>query len=107
MAKKAGMARVAGRGGDGPVDAAKLQELVDAVSDINRDSGKFWALRLNAEATRFQKWPGQSPDGKQRAEYIGSAPFPFDGASDQRVYWADTLSCERVRLFIVAAWRRC
>ena len=105
MAKKAGMARVAGRGGDGPVDAAKLQELVDAVSDINRDSGKFWALRLNAEATRFQKWPGQSPDGKQRAEYIGSAPFPFDGASDQRVYWADTLSCERVRLFIVAAWR--
>lgn len=105
MAKKAGMARVAGRGGDGPVDAAKLQELVDAVSDINSDSGKFWVLRLNAEATRFQKWAGQSPDGKQRAEYIGAAPFPFDGASDQRVYWADTLSNERVRLFIVAAWR--
>lgn len=103
--KKADMARVSGRGGDGPVDANTLQALNDAVSEINRDSGKFWALRLNAEATRFQRWPGQSPDGKQRAEYIGAAPFPFDGASDQRVYWADTLVNEAVRLFIVAARR--
>lgn len=99
------MAKVSGAGGDGAVSADELQTLQDAVSEINRDSEKYWTLRLNAEATRFQKWDGQSPDGKQRMEFMGSMPFPFDGASDQRVYWADMLVSERVRLFTVAARR--
>lgn len=99
------IAEVKGAGGDGAVSAEELQHFMDAVGTINRDSGKYWLARLNAEATRFQKWAGQSPDGKQRAEYMGSQPFPFDGASDQRVYWADMLVSERVRLFMVSAWR--
>lgn len=105
MGDMSDMAVVKGAGGDGRVTEEELQGFFDAVSDINRDSEKYWALRLNAEATRYQTWDGQSPDGKQRAEYMGSQPFPFDGASDQRVYWADTLVNERVRLFMVAARR--
>jgi hypothetical protein len=100
------LARVKGSGGDGPVDADELKGFFNAVGLINRQAEKYWALRLNAEATRFQKWAGQSPDGKQRSEYMGGAmPFPFDGASDQRVFWADTLTSEAVALMTVAANR--
>lgn len=90
--------------GDG-VAAEELQRLKDGVGVINRDSGKYWTLRMNADNTRFQRWAGQSPDGKQRAEVMGVQPFPFDGASDGRVYWADMLVSEKVRMLMVSLWR--
>jgi hypothetical protein len=100
------LAEVGGAGGDGRVSEDELTRFQGAVSQINTQAQKYWALRLNGEATRYQKWSGQSPDGKQRAEFMGNVmPFPFDGASDQRVYWADTLTGEAVRLMIVAAAR--
>jgi hypothetical protein len=98
-------AEVKGAGGDGSVSGAELQDFRDAVGKINSQAQKYWELRLTASATRFQKWAGQSPDGKQRQEYMNAQPFPFDGASDQRVFWADTLTGEAVKLMIVAAAR--
>lgn len=87
------------------VSAEMLGRLRDGVSTINRNSSKYWALRVTADDTRFQRWVGQSPDGKQRAELMGTQPFPFDGASDARVNWADTLISEKVRMLMVALWR--
>jgi hypothetical protein len=93
-------------GGDGAVTAEQLQGLKDAASEWNTRSQDFWTRRVNGENARFCRWNGQSPDGRFWAENNGGTiPTPFEGASDQRVKWADSLVAEKVRTLMVAMMR--
>jgi hypothetical protein len=96
--------------GDGGGEKNPTKELIDA---LNKDIDQIWTdasaglfeQRKHAEETRFCIWDGQSPDGKKRKEVIGKEPFPFEGASDQRVRLADTVINERVAILVTAATR--
>jgi hypothetical protein len=93
-------------GGDGAVTPEQLQGLKDAAVEWNGRSQEFWTRRVDAENARFCRWSGQTPDGRLWAESFGGAvPSPFDGASDQRVKWADALVAEKVRTLMVAMIR--
>jgi len=93
-------------GGDGAVTEDQLNGLKDAASLWNERSKDFWTRRLNGENARFCRWAGQSPDGRVWADNNGNViPTPFEGASDQRVGWADSLVGEKVRTLMVAMMR--
>lgn len=97
---------VAGAGGDGPVDAEMLTLLKSAADEWNRRSEEFWARRLDNERTRFCIWDGQSEDGRMWAENLGGEePMPFNGASDQRIRWADAVIAEQAEMLLVAMCR--
>jgi hypothetical protein len=97
---------VAGAGGDGPLDADRLAGLKAAAAEWNNRAAEFWARRLDNEQTRFCVWNGQSTDGRMWADNLnGEVPAPFDGASDQRIAWADALIAEQAEMLMVAMMR--
>jgi len=57
------------------------------------------------DETRFASWTGQSRDGKKHAKDIGSAPFPWEGASDTRIRLADEVCAFMVDLSTSAVSR--
>lgn len=58
------------------------------------------------ENTRFCRWPGQTADGKKHQKNQGDAgAFPWEGASDTRIYLADEVINGLVDLTVTAFWR--
>ena len=61
--------------------------------------GTFLRQRQDINSrVRYARWDGQTEDGKKHEAYIGSEPFPFEGASDTRVRMAETIINEEVRI---------
>ena len=87
-------------------DAPDVNELI---SEYRRslDGGMSLSEIRDAEDTRFARWTGQSDDGKKWSENLpeGKTAFPFDGASDSRVYLADQIIGDCVDLLSVAHQR--
>lgn len=55
--------------------------------------------------TRFCRWTGQTTDGKKYANEIGSEAFPWEGASDTKVFLADEIINSLVDIDVTAYWR--
>lgn len=68
------------------------------------DTGGWNRSTVN-DAVRLAVWRGMSPDGKKRAEWMGEEPFPFEGASDTRIFMADEVIGEQVATLVVAFFR--
>jgi hypothetical protein len=97
---------VAGDGGD--LTAMPAEDLALLVAEIGSASTKcatYARERLEAEYTRFALWDGQAPDGRLHREYLGREPYPFEGASDQRVGLVDEIISEHVVLGLSALMR--
>jgi hypothetical protein len=93
-------------GGDGAVTEEQLLGLKAAAAQWNSRSEEFWQRRLDAENARHCRWNGQSADGRMWSRNFGGVrPSPFEGASDQRVRWADALVSDKVELMMVAMQR--
>jgi hypothetical protein len=99
------LAEIDGAGGDGKI---KPQELLDIQAALRELAGKAeeWATaRTESLRTRFNRWSGQSIDGRKWAKNCGYEPVPFDGSSDQRVWWVDQTIREQETLRTVALAR--
>jgi hypothetical protein len=87
----------------------KLQELIQDYRSCTPWSGYGWNQLTTNEEIRHAVWPGQSPTGKKEAAVLAQAnqkpPFPFDGASDTRIFMADEIINENVALLVVAFLR--
>lgn len=96
-----------GDGGTQPLTDEKLSELKEGLKQIAADAGESVNDRRRmAEDTRFNRWAGQSPDGKKHAVAMGGQqPFPFEGASDARVRSADEIVNEQVIVVMAAIMR--
>ena len=106
MADRDRIEDVAADGGDGPVTPEQLQGLKEAARVWDSRAEVFWQDRVLSNQTRFCHWTGQSADGRLHAEAFGGREIvPFEGASDQRVRWADALVLEQARMMIVALCR--
>ena len=57
-----------------------------------------------ADAIRFNRWAGQTPDGK-KADQPGKPAFPFAGAADGQPLLADAIIEERSAVLVAAFWR--
>jgi hypothetical protein len=71
------------------------------------DEGLSLTSIRDAEDTRFARWSGQADDGKKWSHNLpeGTQAFPFDGASDCRVYLADQVISDCVDMLSVAHQR--
>jgi hypothetical protein len=59
------------------------------------------------ENTRFCRWSGQSDDGKKHADLQGDEKaFPWEGASDTRIFMADEVINSLVDLESTSFWSR-
>lgn len=106
MADREKIEDVTGDGGDGPVTLEQLQNLKADASEWEKRAQGFWEDRVLSQQTRFCRWVGQTADGRlHAAAYGGREITPFEGASDQRVRWADALILEKVRMLLVALGR--
>ena len=56
---------------------------------------------LNSDA-RYNRWSGQSQDGRKWKENVGYNPVPFDGCSDSKVPLVDTYINEDVDLLMTS-----
>lgn len=89
-----------------PVKPEELEGLLDLIGEIRTDiADDIAASRLTDENTRFCIWAGQSPDGRKRADYLGSKPLPFEGASDTQLRLADKIINKHTRELVTAATR--
>lgn len=94
--------------GDGEdVSAEELQAVIDEARETAKSASMtIRERRERSEATRFNVWEGQSPDGRKHSEAQDDKPaFPFEGASDARVRLADQVVNERVLILVAAALR--
>lgn len=99
------LAQMAGDGED--VSAEELQAVIDEARETAKSASMtIRERRERSEATRFNVWEGQSPDGRKHSEAQDDKPaFPFEGASDARVRLADQVVNERVLILVAAALR--
>lgn len=72
----------------------------------NGSQGDQFGRMLRAEDVRLARWEGQSNDGKKHAHDMpdGKEVFPWEGASDARIYLADSAINERVAMQYMAFW---
>ena len=81
-------------------------DINEFVSEYRRslDEGLTLQNVREAEDTRFARWTGQSDDGKKWSQNLpeGKQAFPFEGASDCRVYLADQIINDCVDMLAVA-----
>jgi hypothetical protein len=99
---------IAGDGTSRPLDPKKFTELKTEFEQIATDAGRTVNdRRALAEDIRFNRWAGQSLDGKKRDDAMadGKKAFPFDGASDARVRTADDIINEQVIVMMAALMR--
>ncbi len=94
-------------GGSRPCTTDRLTSLKAEFEQIASDAGANVNDRRElAHDIRFCRWPGQSRDGKKRADALGGvAPFPFEGASDARIRLADGTINEQVMIIMAAVTR--
>ena len=87
-------------------DAPDVNELI---TEYRRtlDEGTTLNDVRDAEDTRFARWTGQSDDGKKWSANLpeGKTAFPYEGASDCRVYLADQIVGDCVDMLTVAHTR--
>lgn len=67
--------------------------------------GKYNREVEAVERHRYNRWDGQSPDGRKRREYLSDDPEPWEGASDARVPVVDGICNDLVDLCISALTR--
>jgi len=69
--------------------------------------GDFWQRQQIADDARLARWDSQADDGKKWDvnQPAGKKAFPWDGASDVRVYQADEIINEAVSAEVSAFWR--
>lgn len=99
---------IAGDGTSRPLTPEKFTELKEEWDQISTDAGRNVNDRRSlAEDIRFNRWAGQSLDGKKRddAQEEGKKAFPFDGASDARVRTADGIIQEQVIIIMASLMR--
>lgn len=81
-------------------------DINELTSEYRRSLDECSALQnvRNSEDVRFARWSGQSDDGKKWSKNLpeGQQAFPFDGASDCRVYLADQIINDCVDMLAVA-----
>ena len=61
----------------------------------------YFATRERYEDALDCRWEGQDPCGL-RKDRDDKAAWPFDGASDQRLRWGDTIFKEKLALIMIA-----
>jgi hypothetical protein len=80
-------------GGPGKLPVELLTEFKNDLDQINSETGmQIRQRQREAQNARFCKWPGQSPDGRQRElllKPLKKEAFPFEGAPDSRNRLAD------------------
>lgn len=86
-------------------DGKAAESLLLALAEWNSRSERFWRVRLDCARARLNEWTGQAPSGLLERDYINGEPAPFDGASDQRVWWTEGIIGEKVSQCVVALLR--
>lgn len=96
-----------GDGGTQVCDEAKLTQLKNEFKQLSTDAGDSANDRRQVgDDIRFNRWVGQSPDGKKHKIALnGRAAFPFEGASDKRERTADNITNEQVIIMMGALLR--
>ena len=79
------------------------------VSEFKRcgTQGDHYGRLTRTEDVRLSRWDGQSDDGKKHAEALGGdnkEVFPWEGASDVKVYQADAAVNENAAILYMAFW---
>jgi len=86
--------------------SSETPDVNELISEYKRslDQGTTLGAIRDSEDTRFARWSGQSDDGKKWSKNLteGVQAFPFDGASDCRVYLADQIIGDCVDMLTVA-----
>lgn len=94
-----------GDGSSQPCSPDRLNEIKEEFRHLGRDAGDTANDRRElADAVRFARWPGQTPDGKKHGTKEKPA-FPYEGASDKRERTADGITNEQVIVIMAALMR--
>lgn len=72
-----------------------ISDLVARITDAAPQAHDFISRMSAAERTRFAVWDGQSEDGRKWAKNYNAPVFPWEGASDARIRFADGIINER------------
>ena len=91
-----------GDGGDSVIDSQTLALLKTKISTVARDMAGCAQASADNRAVRFCVWPGMHDDGLLSTDSEDEQLESFDGASDQRVRWADQLVMEDSLLCMTA-----
>ena len=82
--------------GDGAVGPEEMGEIRRKILQWNDRAQSFFDKRVEGQKARHCLWRGQGPDGRLWAENNeGVTPTPFNGASDQRIRWADGIVLDK------------
>lgn len=86
-------------------DGPKVGDLITEFKR-NGSQGDQFGRMMRAEDVRLARWDGQSEDGKKHAmdQPDGAEVFPWEGASDVRVYLADAAINESAAMLYMAFW---
>src|SRR5215472_12888016 len=86
-------------------DADLLEDFKREFNVVLGDSAQY-IIRINdMDDARFNRWMGQSADGRKWSRDTGAGVFPWEGAADSRIWLIDDTINDDVRLMKMAASR--
>lgn len=78
----------------------KVAQIISDIDQADADGSTYMQRKLRNWNTRYCIWAGQSEDGRKRAGSRGTAPFPWEGASDVRIRLADNIIRDNCALLV-------
>ena len=77
---------------DNLVAPSKEPKLDELLKEFQRSGGYCGSgSQSRIDNVRLAKWSGQTTDGKKHREALKKDPFPWEGASDSRIHFADEI----------------
>lgn len=86
-------------------DPKTIRSYILNIQEAEADVSGFLEKKQRNYEVRHALWAGQSADGRKRQAALGKAPFPWEGASDSRCRYADSLTNESVALLTSAFFK--
>jgi hypothetical protein len=89
-------------------DSDESEMLAELRTDLEQQIGlgaEIWQRQKQAHDVRYNRWEGQSADGRRHADALGREARPFEGAPDSRVPLVDSIINEKVATAVESFWR--
>lgn len=80
-----------------------FEEVKEQFLQSTSDAGAYQSVASKLDDTRYERWDGQTEDGRKWSKYMGEEAFPWDGASDVRTFHTEDIILDDIDIMMMAS----
>jgi hypothetical protein len=87
------------------LDRSDIVKIISDIDQADADGSQYQQRKVKNFNTRYCIWSGQTDDGRKHQSAYGRRVFPWEGASDSKIFLAESIVRERVISLVSAFFK--